>query len=107
MAAAIENSPWINDQARRMNLTSDDALGLNLYTAFREDHAIEAPRNDDAIPFNLSLNFGVFPEHDGLLRNNISLHVSVDPKCSGKSERAFKRHTSIDETGPLFPDSVL
>src|SRR5229473_3470102 len=106
MAAPIENSTGINDQARRVNFASDDALGLNLDAAFGENYAIVAAANDHAIAFDLTLYFRVFAENQSLLRDDVALHIAVNAKGSGELQRAFHRHALIDKTGPLFAAAV-
>src|SRR5271169_468692 len=107
VASSIKDATRIDHHARRVHFARDHALRLNLYPALREDHSVEAARDDHAVPFNLSLDLGVFSEHDGLLGNNVSLHVSVNAECPGQRQRAFERNALIDETGPLFAETVF
>lgn len=84
MAAPIKDSAWIDDQTRRVNLSSDYALGLNLHTAPRKNHPVEVSRNYYPVPLDLALNFRILAQDHCLLRNDISLHVTVNAKRSRK-----------------------
>ena len=102
MAASIEDSPWVDNQARRVNLSSDHAFGLNLHTAPRKNHPVEVSRDNHPVSLDLPLNLCIFAQDNGLFGNDISLHVPVDAKRPRKRQRAFQRHTLIDESCPLF-----
>src|ERR1700757_5082351 len=90
-----------------MNFSRDDALGLNLHSAPRKNHAVEVSRDHHPVPFDLSLNFCIFAENYGLLGNNISLNVTVDTKRSCERQGALKRYTLINESCPLFTATIF
>src|SRR4029077_1806165 len=107
VAAAIEDTPWINYHARGMNLSGNDAFRFNLNTPFGKNNTIEAPGNHYAVALNLSLDLRAFAQDDRLLRDDVSLDVAVNAKRTCDCERALKGHPLIDETCPLFAACAL
>src|SRR5260370_11101664 len=107
MAAPVEDPARIDYHAWGVNLSSNNALGLNLNTPFGKNHAIEAAGNHHAVAFDLSLDFGAFPEDDRLLRDNVSFNVAVNAERAGDCQRSFKGYTLIDETCPDFAACAL
>ncbi len=106
VAPAIENPTWIDDHARGVNFTRNHALGLNFNAASGEDDAIETPRDYDAIPFNLTFDFRIFPEDHGLFGDDVSLDVSIDAERSREGQRTFERYSLINKAGPFFTGSI-
>src|SRR5215813_4725335 len=102
MAPSVKNPTRIDYQTRRMDFPRHDALRLNLHATFGKNYAVVPSCDDDSIPFNLPLDFGVFSENECLLGNHISFHVSVNPERARHRERALKRDSLINESGPLF-----
>src|SRR5713226_5184922 len=52
---AVEDAAGLDDQAGRVNLTGDNALGLDLDAALRENDPIEPASDDDVVALDLSL----------------------------------------------------
>src|SRR5215469_12570407 len=102
VAASVENSSGVNHHTGRMYFSRDDALGLNLDAAFRENHAVKAAGNDHAVSFDLTLDFCAVAENDRLLGNDISLHVAIDAERALDRQRSFETYALINESGPLF-----
>lgn len=107
MAATIEDSSRINDHARGVNLSGNDAFGFNLNTPFGKDHTIEAAGNHYTVALDLSLDLRAFAQDDRLLRNDVSFDVAVNAERSCDGKRALKGHALIDETCPLFAACAL
>jgi len=105
VAPAIEDSSWIDHQAGRMHFTGNDSFGLNFDAPLRENHAIEAPGDDNAVAFNLPLDLSTVTQYHGLLGNDVALDASVDAKRPRYGERPFQVDALIDKTCPLFAGS--
>jgi hypothetical protein len=102
VATSVENSAGIDDHARRVYFSGDDALGLNFDAALGKNYPIEAAGDDDAIAFNLSFDFGIFTEDYSLLGNDVALHVAVDAKSAGDLKSALQGHALVNKAGPFF-----
>src|SRR6266478_8416473 len=98
MAATVKDSARIDDHARGVNFAGHDALGFDLYTAFRENHAIEAAGDHHAIAFDLSFHLRAFAEDDRLLRDDVAFDVAVNAERSCNRERALERYALVDES---------
>src|SRR6266436_2857461 len=87
-----------------MHFTGNDAFSLNLDAPLREDYAIEAPGDDNAIAFNLPFDPSTVTQYHGLLGNDVALNTSVDAKRPCYRERPFKVNPLINEACPFFAD---
>ena len=105
MAPAVKDSSWIDYQARRVHFTGNDAFGFNLDAPLRENYAVEAPRNHDAIPFNLTFDLSTVTQYHGLLGNDVALNTSVDAKGPRYCESPFEVDALINEACPFFAGS--
>ena len=101
MAAAVENSAWFDNQARRMDFAGDDALGLNFHAAFGENYSIEAAGDNYLIAFDLTFDFCAFAKNESLVAEDVAFYLSFDAKRAGKFQRAFKANGPIQKAGPL------
>ncbi len=107
MAATVEDSPGVDDHAGRVNFSGDDALGLDFYAAFCEDHAVKSASDDYVIPFDLAFNFGALTEDHGLFGNNVAFNVAVDTERAFDLQRPFHGDALINESGPIFACAVF
>lgn len=101
MAAAVEDSSRLDDQAWRVDFAGDDAFGLNFHAALGEDYAVKSPGDDHLIAFDLAFDLGAFAENQSLIAENIAFDLGFDPERAGKLQSAFKADGPIKETGPF------
>jgi len=95
VAPPVENPPGLDHQARGVNLTSYDSLGMNFNAPFCEDHSIKFSGNDHVIPFDLSFHSRAFTQDKAMAREQVSLHVGVNAKYTSCFECSFKPHASV------------
>jgi len=107
VAAAVEDSTRIDDHAWRVNLSRHHAFGFDLHAALRENHAIEAARDYDAVSLDLSFNLSAFAKDDGLFRNDVAFYVTVDAKRAFYRQRALERYALVDESCPFLAGAIL
>src|SRR6266478_1732079 len=105
VAPAIKDSSRIDHQAGRMDFTGNDSFGLNLDAPLCENHAIEAPGDDNAVAFNLPFDLSTVTQYHGLLGNDVALNTSVDAKRPRYRESPFEVHALINEACPFFARS--
>src|SRR5467141_4955857 len=107
MAATVKDATRIDDHTRGVNFAGHDALGFDLHTAFRENHAIEAAGDHHAIAFDLSFHLCAFAKDDRLFRDDVAFDVAVDAERSLNCQRALERYALVDEACPFFACATL
>jgi len=107
MAAAVEDSAWINHHAGRMNFPRHDALDLDFDAALGKDDAVEASGDHHAVALDLPLDLGTFAENYRLLGDDVALQVAVNSKRAGDGKCTFKTNALVDESCPLFTDATF
>ncbi len=106
MAAAVKNPTRIDDHARGVHFTGDDALCFNLDSTLGKNHTVKPPSDNHAIAFDLSFDPSAFTENHSLFGDDVSLDATVDAECALKLERALQRNALVNETRPLFAATV-
>src|SRR5467141_302882 len=107
VAAPVEDSARIDDHARRVNLSSHHAFGLDLHASLRENHAVETAGDHHAIAFNLPFDLCAFAKDHGLFRDDVALYVAVNAERAGDRQRALEGYALVDESCPLFTCATL
>src|SRR6266849_10486043 len=95
VAPAVEDSARLDDQAGRVNLAGDNALGLDLDTALRENDPIEPAGDHDVVALNLSLDAGGLAQDKALFRNNVTLHLTIQTEGAGELEGALELYALV------------
>src|SRR6266436_9690537 len=107
MAATVKDATRIDDHTRGVNFAGHDALGFDLHTAFRENHAIEAAGDHYAVAFDLSFHLCAFAEDDGLVRDDVAFDVAVNAERSCNRQRALESYAPVNESCPFFACAIL
>src|SRR6266852_3617541 len=107
VAPAVEDAAGLDDQAGRVNLAGDNALGLDLDTALRENDPIEPAGDDDVVALNLALDSGGLTQDKALLRDNVTLHLAIQAEGAGELEGALQLYPLVQEADPVVAGALL
>ncbi len=77
MASAVEDTAWLNDQTRCVNLARHHPLGLDLNSALDKNHPIESAGDDHVIALNLAFDSGRLAEDQTVFGEDVSLYLAV------------------------------
>ena len=106
MAPAVEDPAGLDDQTGRVNLTGDNALGLDLDPTLRENDPIEPAGDHDVIALNLSLDAGGLAQDKGLFRNNITLHLAIQAEGAGELQGALQLYALVQKPDPVVAGAL-
>src|SRR5258708_12640457 len=104
---AVEDATRLDHHARRVYLSSHNTFGLDLHATLRENHAVEAAGNHNAIALDLTFHLGAITKDHGLLRNDGAFHIAIDTERAGDGQSAFECYALIDESCPSFTPTPL
>jgi len=107
MAAAVENSAWIDDHAGECTSPVTTPLASISTRPLAKITPSNRPAITTRFPSICPFDSRAFAENDCLLGNNVPSNVSVDAKSAFELKRALHGNTLVNKTRPLFGVAVF
>src|SRR5579863_2313020 len=84
-----------------MNVAFYYGLGLNVHPAACLNCALEAPCNEDAVTYDLTLDHRMLAEDQRAFGNQRPFHRGVNPKGARGFELALQLDPPLEKSGPF------